>query len=101
MKGVLQGRRGAKEQAGDRVWGLRTGGEYHDELESDVAEVASCGGRGGGAVTGARLRAGFARKCNWAHQDIAGAEAQYGKDKGATGRPVPLLTQYLLDRSGV
>ena len=58
-------------------------------------------GRPAGALTAAAFLSRFAKKYNWAHLDIAGTAWKSGKDKGATGRPVPLLTQFLLSRAGV
>jgi leucyl aminopeptidase len=60
--------------------------------------MANIGGREGGAITAACFLSRFARQLHWAHLDIAGTAWLSGKSKGSTGRPVPLLTQYLLDR---
>ena len=62
--------------------------------------MANIGGRWGGAISAACFLSRFAKKYDWAHLDIAGTAWTSGKDKGATGRPVPLLTQYLLQRAG-
>ena len=58
------------------------------------------GGRWGGSITAACFLSRFAKKYDWAHLDVAGTAYRSGSDKGATGRPVPLLTHYLLARSG-
>ena len=91
----------ASEQACDRAWRLPLSDEYQEQLESNFADIANIGGRPGGAITAACFLARFARKYNWAHLDIAGTAWQTGKAKGATGRPVALLSQFLLNRSGL
>ena len=70
--------------------------EYQDSLKSDVADFANVGPRGDCAITAACFLSRFARKYDWAHLDIAGTAWKEGKDKGATGRPVPMLTTWLL-----
>ncbi len=91
----------ASEQAGDRAWRLPLADEYQEQLESNFADMANIGGRPGGAITAACFLARFARKYNWAHLDIAGTAWRSGKSKGATGRPVALLSQFLLNRAGL
>ena len=83
----------------DRAWELPLWDEYQEQLDSRFADVANVGGREGGAITAACFLSRFAKKYRWAHLDIAGTAWLTGKEKGATGRPVPLLTQYLLERS--
>ena len=90
----------ASESSGDRCWELPVWPEYDEALRSNFADVANVGGRPAGSVTAAAFLARFARTRRWAHLDIAGTAWQGGKSKGATGRPVPLLVQYLLDRIG-
>ena len=90
----------ASEQAGDRAWRLPLGDEYQEQLESNFADMANIGGRPGGAITAGCFLARFTRKYNWAHLDIAGTAWRSGKAKGATGRPVALLSQFLLNRAG-
>ncbi|CAK9883738.1 MAG: Cytosol aminopeptidase [Candidatus Erwinia impunctatus] len=90
----------ASEQAGDRAWRLPMADEYQEQLESNFADMANIGGRPGGAITAACFLARFTRKYNWAHLDIAGTAWRSGKNKGATGRPVALLSQFLLNRAG-
>ena len=63
--------------------------------------MAKVGGREGGAITAACFLSRFTKKYRWAHLDIAGIAWNGGKEKGGTGRPVALLTQWLLERSGV
>ncbi|EOD54078.1 leucyl aminopeptidase [Aeromonas molluscorum] len=92
---------GASEQAGDRAWRLPMFDEYQEQLESPFADMANIGGRPAGTITAAAFLSRFTKKYNWAHLDIAGTAWKSGKDKGATGRPVPLLTQFLLNRAGV
>jgi leucyl aminopeptidase len=88
----------AGEAACDRVWRLPLWEDYQEQLKSNFADFANIGGRPAGAVTAACFLARFARKYKWAHLDIAGTAWKSGKEKGATGRPVPLLTQFLLNR---
>ena len=90
----------AAEASGDACWELPVWPEYDEALKSNFADVANVGGRAAGAVTAAAFLARFARERRWAHLDIAGTAWEGGKNKGATGRPVPLLVQYLLDRAG-
>ncbi len=89
----------AGDRAGDRAWQMPLWDEYAKQLESNFADVANVGGRDAGAVTAASFLSGFAAKQRWAHLDIAGTAWRSGKQKGATGRPVGLLCQYLLERA--
>ena len=89
----------AGEHAGDRAWQMPLWEEYAEQLESNFADVANIGGREAGAVTAASFLAKFASGQRWAHLDVAGTAWRSGKKKGATGRPVGLLCQYLLDRA--
>lgn len=84
--------------AADRAWELPVWEDYQEALDSNFADMANVGDRYGGAITAACFLARFARKLHWAHLDIAGTAWLSGKAKGATGRPVPLLTQFLLNR---
>jgi leucyl aminopeptidase len=89
----------AGETAADRAWELPLWEDYQEALNSNFADMANvAGNRDGGAIVAACFLARFAKKLHWAHLDIAGTAWKTGKEKGATGRPVPLLTQYLLDR---
>jgi len=91
---------GAGETAYDRVWHLPLWDDYQEQLKSNFADFANIGGRPAGAVTAACFLARFTKKFKWAHLDIAGTAWKSGREKGATGRPVPLLTQFLLNRAG-
>ncbi|WP_166839180.1 leucyl aminopeptidase [Rheinheimera pleomorphica] len=91
----------ASEQSGDRAWRLPLWDDYQEQLESPFADFSNLGGRAAGTITAACFLSRFTRKYNWAHLDIAGtAWRSGGKDKGSTGRPVPLLTQFLINRVG-
>jgi leucyl aminopeptidase len=68
-------------------------------LDSNFADIANIGGRAGGSITAACFLSRFAKKYHWAHLDIAGTAWKSGKEKGSTGRPVPLLTQFLKHRA--
>jgi leucyl aminopeptidase len=87
--------------ADDRAWQLPLADEYGQQLKSNFADFANVGGREGGAITAACFLARFTDGMNWAHLDIAGTAWRSGAHKGATGRPVPLLCQLLLDEAGV
>ena len=90
----------AGESAADRAWQLPLFDEYQEQLDSPFADIANIGGPKAGTITAACFLSRFTKKFAWAHLDIAGtAWTSGGKEKGATGRPVPLLTQYLLDRA--
>ena len=71
---------------------------YQEQLRSNFADMANIGGMPAGSVTAACFLARFTKKYRWAHLDIAGTAWNSGKEKGATGRPVPLLMQYILNR---
>jgi leucyl aminopeptidase len=86
--------------ADDRGWHMPLGDEYEQQLKSNFADFANVGGREGGAITAAAFLAKFAEGLTWAHLDIAGTAWRSGSKKGATGRPVPMLTEFLLKRAG-
>ncbi len=88
----------AGKSSGDRVWEMPLFEEYHEQLESNFADLANIGGREAGAITAASFLAEFCKKYQWAHLDIAGVAWKSGNEKAATGRPVSLLTQYIIDR---
>ncbi|SDH11845.1 leucyl aminopeptidase [Propionivibrio dicarboxylicus] len=92
--------RKAGDHALDRVWQLPLWEDYQEQLKSNFADMANIGGRPGGSITAACFLSRFAEKFDWAHLDIAGTAWKSGADKGATGRPVPLLVHYLLGRAG-
>jgi leucyl aminopeptidase len=86
--------------ADDRAWQLPLYDEYQEQLDSPFADIANIGGPKAGTITAGCFLSRFAKAYNWAHLDIAGtAWISGGKEKGATGRPVPMLTQYLIDRA--
>ena len=89
----------AGEASGDRAWQLPLHEEYQEQLQSNFADFANIGGRPAGAVTAACYLARFTKKFKWAHLDIAGTAWKSGREKGSTGRPVPLLTQFLIKRA--
>ncbi len=88
----------AGDTAGDRAWRMPLWEDYQQQLDSNFADMANIGGREAGTITAACFLSRFTRDYDWAHLDIAGVAWKGGKEKGATGRPVPLLTRYLLDR---
>jgi len=90
----------AGEEAHDRAWQMPLWSDYQELLKSPFADMANIGGRWGGSISAACFLARFTRKYVWAHLDIAGTAWKSGTDKGATGRPVPLLMHYLLKRVG-
>ncbi|ATC99238.1 MAG: leucyl aminopeptidase [Pseudoalteromonas spongiae] len=91
----------ASELSGDRAWQLPLWDEYQEQLESPFADFTNLGGRAAGTITAACFLSRFTKKYNWAHLDVAGTAWRSGKNKGATGRPVAMLTQYLLNRADV
>jgi leucyl aminopeptidase len=86
--------------AEDRGWHMPLAEEYANQLKSNFADFANVGGRDGGTVTAGCFLSKFTDGMNWAHLDIAGTAWKSGKQKGATGRPVPMLTEMLLARCG-
>ncbi len=89
----------AGEEAHDRAWRMPLWEDYQDALDSNFADMANVGGRDGGAITAACFLSRYAKKFKWAHLDIAGTAWKTGKEKGATGRAVPLLVSFLLGRA--
>ena len=86
-------------RADDRAWRMPIADEYVDQLKSNFADLANVGGREGGACTAASFLSKFAAKLAWAHLDVAGTAWLGGSQKGSTGRPVPLLVDFLLHRA--
>jgi leucyl aminopeptidase len=86
--------------AGDRGWQLPLGDDYAKQLKSNFADMANVGGREGGAITAGCFLSKFTDGMSWAHLDIAGTAWHSGSKKGATGRPVPMLSELLLSRAG-
>ncbi|GJH42958.1 leucyl aminopeptidase [Pasteurella canis] len=89
----------AAAETTDKAWRLPLGEEYQEQLKSNFADLANIGGRWGGAITAGAFLSNFADKYPWAHLDIAGTAWLQGANKGATGRPVPLLVQFLINQS--
>jgi leucyl aminopeptidase len=89
----------AGNYSGDRAWQLPLWEEYQKSLDSPFADMANVGGREAGTITAACFLSRYTKKFKWAHLDIAGTAWRTGNKKGATGRPVPLLMQFLLDRA--
>jgi leucyl aminopeptidase len=87
------------KQASDRAWRLPLWDEYQPLLDSNFADMANIGGREAGAITAGCFLARFTEGMNWAHLDIAGTAWTKGKQKGATGRPVGLLTQFCINQA--
>jgi leucyl aminopeptidase len=85
--------------ADDRGWHMPIADEYERQLKSNFADFANVGGRDGGAVTAACFLSKFADGMNWAHLDIAGTAWRSGGAKGSTGRPVPMLSEFVLQRA--
>ncbi|EZQ12293.1 leucyl aminopeptidase [Acinetobacter sp. Ver3] len=88
----------AGEQSFDRVWRMPVYDDYQEQLDSPFADIANIGGPKAGAVTAACFLQRFTREYRWAHLDVAGTAWTSGAAKGATGRPVPLLVQFLANR---
>ena len=90
----------AGETALDRAWRLPLWDDYQSQLETGYADIANIGGKYAGAITAGCFLARFTEGYRWAHLDIAGTAWEDGRKGSATGRPVPMLVQYLLDRAG-
>lgn len=88
----------AAQQTTDKAWRLPLSEEYQEQLKSPFADLANIGGRWGGASTASAFLANFTKNYRWAHLDIAGTAWLQGANKGATGRPVSLLTQFLINQ---
>lgn len=89
----------AGEIANDNAWRLPLWEEYQELLKSNFADMSNSGGKDAGTITAACFLARFAEKFRWAHLDVAATAWRTGPTKGATGRPVPLLSQYLINRA--
>ena len=90
---------GAGIAADDRAWHLPLADEYEQQLKSNFADFANVGGRDGGAITAGCFLSKFTEGLNWAHLDIAGTAWKSGSAKGSTGRPVPMLSEFVLRRA--
>jgi leucyl aminopeptidase len=88
-------------RADDRAWHLPLTDEYADQLKSNFADFANVGGREGGAITAAAFLSKFTQGLKWAHLDVAGTAYQTGAQKGSTGRPTPLLADFLIHRAAL
>jgi len=89
----------AGKAASDTAWRLPIGEQYNEQLKSNFADLANIGSPGGASCTAAAFLENFTRKYTWAHLDIAGTAWKSGAAKGATGRPVPLLANFLINRT--
>jgi leucyl aminopeptidase len=89
----------AGKRSNDTAWRMPIEDSYHEQLKSNFADVANIGGPPGGSITAACFLERFTKKYTWAHLDIAGTAWKSGAAKGATGRPVPLLTTFLINRA--
>ena len=92
--------REAGDDAWDRVWPMPLWDDYQEQLRSNFADMANIGGRPGGSITAACYLSRFAKKLRWAHLDVAGTAWRGGREKGSTGRPVPLLVRFVMRRAG-
>lgn len=90
----------AGKQTGDTAWRMPIEEAYNEQLKSNFADMANIGGPAGGSITAACFLERFTKKYTWAHLDIAGTAWKSGAAKGSTGRPVPLLTMFLINRAG-
>ncbi|KZZ53575.1 hypothetical protein A3758_27050 [Oleiphilus sp. HI0118] len=86
-------------EAEDKAWQLPIFEEYQKQLDSPFADMQNIGGPAAGSITAACFLARFTKKYTWAHLDIAGTAWTSGGTKGATGRPVPLLLNYLVNHA--
>lgn len=86
-------------ESGDRAWQLPLWEDYQEQIRSPFADMANIGGKAAGSITAAAFLSRFAKQYQWAHLDVAGTAWLSGAKKGATGRPVPILTQYLINRA--
>jgi leucyl aminopeptidase len=89
----------AGNTVGDRAWHMPLWDDYQNQLDSNFADIGNIGGPEGGSITAACFLSRFTKNMRWAHMDIAGTAWNSGANKGATGRPVALLTQYLITQS--
>jgi leucyl aminopeptidase len=87
------------KQIEDKLWELPLWDEYQEQLKSNFADMANIGGRDAGTITAACFLSRFTKKYKWAHLDIAGTAWKSGDAKGSTGRPVPLLTQFIINQT--
>ena len=88
----------SSNQAGDKAWSLPIDSDFQEQIKSTCADIVNAAGRDGGTITAACFLSRFTEKYQWAHLDIAGTAWKSGANKGATGRPVAMLIQYLLNQ---
>ncbi|OCG26388.1 leucyl aminopeptidase [Gilliamella sp. wkB108] len=88
----------SSNKIGDKAWALPIDKDFQEQIKSTCADIVNAGGRDGGTITAACFLSRFTEKYQWAHLDIAGTAWKSGAKKGATGRPVAMLIQYLLDQ---
>ncbi len=98
-QGLVDDLNAAGNSALDTVWQLPLDDEYDELLKSNFADMANIGGKEAGSVTAACFLSRFTKEYRWAHLDIAGTAWVSGSKKGATGRPVPLLAQYIINQT--
>ena len=99
--GLADGLLEAGYDSGDKAWRMPLWDEYQNQLKSNFADVANIGGREAGSVTAACFLSRFIENdIPWAHMDVAGSAFLGGARKGSTGRPVPLLFNYLCGEAG-
>jgi leucyl aminopeptidase len=91
----------ASNSSGEPLWRMPLPAQYDKNIDSMIADVKNTGGRPGGSITAALFLQKYVNNVPWAHLDIAGTAWRSGKDKGSTGRPVPMLTTFLIQRAGV
>jgi leucyl aminopeptidase len=91
----------AGQNALDTAWRMPLDEEYHEQLKSNFADMANIGGPPAGSVTAACFLQKYTKAYSWAHLDIAGTAWHSGKAKGASGRPVPLLSEFVMKRAKV
>ncbi|KAF3997704.1 leucyl aminopeptidase [Glaciimonas immobilis] len=91
----------AGKATGDTAWRMPIEESYNEQLKSNFADMANIGGSAGGSITAACFLERYTKKYTWAHLDIAGTAWKSGAAKGATGRPVPLLTSFLIHRAAL
>jgi leucyl aminopeptidase len=89
----------AGKYSNDTAWRMPIEEAYNEQLKSNFADMANIGGSPGGSITAACFLERYTRKYTWAHLDIAGTAWKSGGAKGSTGRPVPMLTTFLIDRA--
>ncbi len=97
---VADALKAASTEAADKLWQMPLDEEYQQQLDSNFADIANIGGPEAGSVTAACFLSRFTESYPWAHLDIAGTAWSGGAAKGASGRPVGLLTRYLLNKAG-